>query len=296
MADENSAPGVPQDDDSTKKETIRITLPPKGDQPGVKRETVRIAVPGAESQALGSAPKKETSKVQLPPPQSEATPPPFPSPGNPPTKPLSSAVPPPKPPPLTGKATVPLKPAAPRPSGLAPAPTVTAPLQSGGSAKPASPKKETARINLPSEAPKSSAPALPRATVKMQQTQPLSRGPTSGIRSQPLSSTSQVVAAPIGVSTGKPDTLTIVLSVLVFLVAGTSAYFAYTVYDRGQLPIWVTNPEPPYADKSSSVERAAPAERAPAPEEKAAAPAEKAPALAPAPAPPPADAAPAAEK
>lgn len=235
MADENSSSTEPQDDDSTKKETIRITLPPKADAPAVKRETVRIAVPGTQSQPLGNMPKKETSKIQLP--GSGIAPPPPPPSGGPATKPLSAAVPPPKPPPLTGKPTVPLKPAPPKPSGVAPQP-------SGIVAKPASPKKETARINLPSEPPKSSAPALPKATVRMQQTQPLSKGPTSGIRSQPLSSTSQVVA-PTSESSGKADTLTIVLSVLAFVASGAAAYFAYTVYDRGQPAQWVTTPVPP---------------------------------------------------
>jgi hypothetical protein len=237
MADENPSSNVPQDDDSTKKETIRITLPPKSDQPAVKRETVRINVPGSQSQPLSSIPKKETSKITLPPTTaaaSGAVPPP-PAPGSPATRPLSSAVPPPKPPPLTGKPTVPLKPAAPpAPSGVVPPPA-----PSGVVAKPASPKKETARITLPSEAPKSAAPALPKATVKMQQTQPLVKGPTSGTRSQPLGATSQVsVAAPVDSSPAKADTVTLVLSVLAFLAALGAAFVSYSAYSAAEKQQW----------------------------------------------------------
>jgi hypothetical protein len=217
MADETS--NAPQDDDSTKRETIRITLPPKTDQPAVKRETVRINVPGATD-----APKKETSKITLP--GGGITPPPPPS--TPPTKQISSAPPAPKPPPLTGKPTVPLRPAppAPSPSGSQPPPP------SGIVAKPVSPKKETARITLPSEAPKVSAPALPKATVKMQQTQPLAKGPTSGVRSQPLSSVSQVAVASGTATSGKPDTGTLVLSIVAFLAAAGAAFMAFNIYSH----------------------------------------------------------------
>jgi hypothetical protein len=212
MADENA----PQDDDSTKRETIRITLPPKSDQPAVKRETVRINVPGSNE-----APKKETSKITLP--GSGLTPPP--APVAPPTKPLSSATPAPKPPPLTGKPTVPLRPAPPAPSAPPP--------PAGVVAKPAQPKKETARITLPSEAPKVSAPALPKATVKMQQTQPLAKGPASGVRSQPLSSVSQVaVASGASSSPAKPDTGTLVLSIVGFLAAAGAAFMAFNVFSH----------------------------------------------------------------
>ena len=59
MADETSDPN----DDPNKNDTIRITLPPKGETPAVKRETVRINVPGKPVAPLGTAPKKETSKL-----------------------------------------------------------------------------------------------------------------------------------------------------------------------------------------------------------------------------------------
>lgn len=255
MADENPATNTPQDDDSTKKETIRITLPPKGDAPGVKRETVRINVPGTQSQPLSSIPKKETSKITLP--QSAVTPPPALPAGGPPTKPLSSAppppvgqatkplssaTPPPKPPPLSGRPTVPLRPSAPSSGAVPPS---TAP---SGIARPASPKKETARISLPSEAPKSSAPALPKATVKMQQTQPMLKGPASGTRSQPLASTAQSVASTATSSSRKSDTISIVLSVFAFLTASTALWFTYTDWKESDEPSWVgkmKNEQPP---------------------------------------------------
>lgn len=251
MADEQPSSNNPQDDDSTKKETIRITLPPKGDAPAVKRETVRINVPGAQSQPLSSIPKKETSKITLPSP-SGIVPPPAPTPlsqqpapkisgitpppsplGVPTTRPLSGSVPPPKPPPLTGKPTVPLRPAP--PSGIS-APPLAA-QASGITPKPASPKKETARITLPGDAPKSGAPALPKATVKMQQTQPLSKGPTSGVRPQ----TSQVtVASSTDSSPAKADVGTLVLSLVAAVAGVVAAVFAYMVNNAAQLQDWAT--------------------------------------------------------
>lgn len=243
-----------QDDDSTKKETIRITLPPKADQPSVKRETVRINVPGTTTPPpVGLVPKKETSKMSLPsiaplPTSAPAapagtmtkplsgTPPPPPRPGGAPiTKPLSSVTPP-KPPPLTGKPTIPLKPAPPAgsgtmpppPSGMRP-PVPPAPGQSGISAppvRPASPKKETARIILPSDSPRG-APALPKATVKMQQTQPLRNAPSASL-SQAMPSMS------VDSSPAKNDTAATALSVLAFLASGAALFFAYQVYTAAQ--------------------------------------------------------------
>ena len=244
-----------QDDDSTKKETIRITLPPKAEQPSIKRETVRIAVPGTSAPApVGDAPKKETSKIPMsaivPPPASSpapstpsgvvtkplsGTPPPPPPGAGPVTKPLSSVTPP-KPPPLTGKPTIPLRPAAPAgsaampppPSGIRP-PAPPAPGQSGISAppvRPASPKKETARINLPSDAAKG-APTLPKATVKMQQTQPLSKNPAPSI-SQMTPSMS------VDSSPAKSDTAATVLSVLAFLLSGAALFFVVQIYNAAQ--------------------------------------------------------------
>lgn len=234
MADEQPSSNTPQDDDSTKKETIRITLPPKGDLPAAKRETVRINVPGAQNEPLSSIPKKETSKITLPPASGMAPPPPS-SIGAPPTRPLTSAVPPPKPPPLTGKPTVPLRPAP--PSGMTPPPAAAA-QPSGIIAKPASPKKETARITLPSDAPRSGGPALPKATVKMQQTQPISKAPASGVRS---ASTSQVtVASASDTSPGKADVGTMALSIVSALASAAALYCVWMAGKAAQLPEWAS--------------------------------------------------------
>jgi hypothetical protein len=95
-------------------------------------------------------------------------------------KPMGGAAPPPKPPGLGARPTVPLKPA-PAPIGGA---------SSGGApaadliTQKASPKKETARITLP---PEGSKPGLPKATVKMQQTQPLANRPAAALTPAPIS-------------------------------------------------------------------------------------------------------------
>jgi hypothetical protein len=138
---------------SSKSETIRITLPPKNEQPSLKRETVRINVPSQPS-----PPPAATSKPFVPAPPSP--------PSAPALQPAGSSVPPPRPPSLSGKPTLPLKPSAP-PSAGAPSPAGVA---QAVVQKAAAPKKETARITLPDETPK---PPLPKATVKIQQTQPL---------------------------------------------------------------------------------------------------------------------------
>jgi len=226
MADENPPSASESSDDVTKTETIRITLPPKSEQPAVKRETVRINVPGAVAPA-GTAPKKETTKLPMasssegsappPPPPSAGgkpfvPPPPAPkpppsAPGIPPVKPLGGGSLPPKPPSLGARPTVPLKPA--------PA--------AGGSTEPitqkaASPKKETARITLP---PEGSKPPLPKATVKMQQTQPLVNRPQSAITTAPV--------AAVGVAAGEDSAINgmAIAALILSLVALATAYLAF---------------------------------------------------------------------
>ena len=243
MADENPTSSADPNDEADKKETIRITLPPKTDSPVAKRETVRINIPDTGT----VAPKKETSKVSLP-PSGMMTPPPMSRPSAPPappplSKPMSGLTPPPKPPPLGSRPTIPLKPG---PSGVVPPP---APGASGIIAKPASPKKETARISLPTDAPKSSAPALPKATVKMQQTQPLMKSQppqASSVQQQPSSASGirkaaspSSIAPVISSSPAKADTMGLVLSILAFVAAGAAAFFAYTVHTAATLPSWV---------------------------------------------------------
>lgn len=232
-------PADTDDGDAAKAETIRITLPPKPEQATtVKRETVRINLPGKPAFSpppASTAPKKETTKIVTagadapaapaapaapmspPPPPSGARPfaPPPPRPPSqagmplPPSKPMSGINPPPKPPGLGARPTVPLKPApAPAPSAAAPRPPI--PSASGVQPSPvtmkaAAPKKETARITLPAEG-SGVKPGMPKATVKMQQTQPLVSRPApsltkSAISPAPVMSTSpsmQVEAAPDG--------------------------------------------------------------------------------------------------
>ena len=243
MADENPTSSADPNDESDKKETIRITLPSKTESPVAKRETVRINIPDSGS----ITPKKETSKVSLP-TSGIVTPPPMSRPSAPPappplSKPVSGLTPPPKPPPLGSKPTIPLKPG---PSGIMPPP---APGGSGIIAKPASPKKETARISLPTDAPKSSAPALPKATVKMQQTQPLMKSQppqASGMQQQPSSASgirkaasAASIAPTISTSPAKSDTLTVVLGILALVGAIGAAVFAFLVYKAAELPSWV---------------------------------------------------------
>jgi hypothetical protein len=241
MADENPSSTAPQDDESDKKETIRITLPPKSDEPVAKRETVRVNVPGAPDS--GPAPKKETSKVTLPasgamppPPMSRPSTPPAPPPLS---RPLSGVSAPPKPPPFSAKPTVPLRPAPPA-SGAAPQPA--APV-SGVITKPSSPKKETARISLPTETPKSGAPALPKATVKMQQTQPLtksqpsaSRPPQSGITA--VSTPAVSLAAAPSTSPAQADNVEKILGIAALVGSIAALAFAFLAFKAAELPSW----------------------------------------------------------
>ena len=230
MADETS-PASESADDATKNDTIRITLPPKSDQPAVKRETVRINVPGKPAVPLGTAPKKETSK--LPTTGSGPSPgapgglprPTMPAPPGPPKPPSGMAAPamkppggavPPKPPSLGARPTVPLKPVG------APAPTGGAETMAMKSAQP---KKETARITLPPDG--GGKPMLPKATVKMQQTQPLGARPQSAIQSSPM-----IQAAPLSMQSsggsGDPAINPLAIAALVLALAAlATAYMAF---------------------------------------------------------------------
>lgn len=202
MADET--PTNAQDDDS-KKETIRITLPPKTEPSGI--------TPPPPSPAAPPVPPPPTSSAGAPPPP-------------PPTRPLSGAVPPPKPPPLAGKPTVPLRPATPAGSGV---------QGSGIAPRPTSPKKETARINLPSGA--NPAPALPKATVKMQQTQPLSKAPAPAL-SQSVSLQQAAASAAASAGAGKPDKVALGLSIAAFVVAGVALFIVNSISTAAKLPSW----------------------------------------------------------
>lgn len=235
MADE--IPPAPSEtpEDVTKSETIRITLPPKNEQPAVKRETVRINVPGKpQPPPVGVMPKKETTKLPTEAgaaPSSSVPPPPAPKPlptvALPAAKPMSGANPPPKPPSLGARPTVPLKPA-PSPSA-GPTPAFEPVTQKG-----AAPKKETARITLPPEG--TSKPALPKATVKMQQTQPLQKTQSA---IQPAPQLQQQSPAMMQSSGPAADPLMGPLSIAAFVLTLVAAGIVYLIFytASNQLPV-----------------------------------------------------------
>lgn len=246
MSDQNPQSGeLP----TPKKETVRITLPPKpGETPLVKRETIRldqkgetmkIDLPGQEDESvkgattkielpseaavakgdtsridLPAAPKKESTRIApllpgvaagLTKPPGAGAPKPFipPSaapkvPGSLPTapKPVSGAPLAPRAPGLGAKPTLPARPAAPGaiaaaaaasapPAPLAPPPGMISTPKPAAAApgemvtmKAATPKKETSRISIPA-----ASKAMPQATVKLQQSQPVAQAPAAAIRS-----------------------------------------------------------------------------------------------------------------
>lgn len=259
MSDEIPPAPSETSDDAAKAETIRITLPAKPDQPTAKRETVRINLPGKPAQVLpgGVGPKKETTKIPVPddsaatvisapsappPPTVKPFVPPPPKPpgslGTGPLKPVSGMNPPPKPPTLGGaRPTVPLKPA--------PAPTTVAkPVAPAGSGvnpppeavtmKATAPKKETARITLPPEGGK---PGMPKATIKMQQTQPLVKQPgatvtQSSIQPAPSFTTTSLGAVP---AEAAADGTVTVLSIAALIVSLISLGLVFWVYSASSL-------------------------------------------------------------
>jgi hypothetical protein len=254
MSDELPPAPSESTEDATKAETIRITLPPKPEQPTAKRETVRINLPGkpAPTPPAGS-PKKETTKI--PPIESAATqvistPAPPPAPGSagkpfvppppkPPApvgsgtlKPVSGVNPPPKPPSLGAKPTVPLKPA-PAPSSVAkPAPaTSTSSGVEPVTQKAAAPKKETARITLPPEGGK---PALPKATIKMQQTQPLVKQPVTSATSQALQP-AVALTAMANVPDAEPDGTVNILAIAALVLSLISLGLVFWAFSASSI-------------------------------------------------------------
>ena len=224
MADEIPPAPSENPEDVTKSETIRITLPAKSDQPAVKRETVRINVPGKPVPPVGTAPKKETTKLPVggADPSKPFAPPPKP-PGPPMApKPLGAA--PPKPPTLGARPTVPLKPGPGAPGGAAiPPEPVTQ--------KSAAPKKETARITLPPEGAK---PPLPKATVKMQPTQPLAPRP-SAIQQTPSFTTTPATVATAPSTGPSADPMAGPLSIITLIISLAAAAMAYMAYAATQV-------------------------------------------------------------
>lgn len=143
MADENPTPSAAPSDDPDKKETIRITLPPK------RRDSCRQARDGAceshrhrrhhaeEGNVKGDAADfrardSAADRTAFRAARAAAT-----------FKPVSGLTPPPKPPSFVSKPTIPLKPA---PSGVVPKPV---PGLSGIAAKPASPKRRPRALACP---------------------------------------------------------------------------------------------------------------------------------------------------
>ncbi len=221
MADDTPPTGTPESPDSPKNETVRITLPPKAPEASaVKRETVRIQPPGA-------VPKKDSSRLPgiggVPPP---AAPKPFMPPPSAPKPPGAPGLParpappagvlPPKPP---GAPAVPgARPAIPGAPAAPGAPKAPAYAEAAPAAmKAAAPKKETARISV---APESKP--MPKATIRMQQTQPLSSAPAPALRSAGGLASTAVVA--------EADPMVGVMSWIVLVVSLASAVLGYLAY------------------------------------------------------------------
>jgi hypothetical protein len=250
MADDN-----PQDssEDAAKAETIRITLPSKG-EPEQKRGTVRINLPGRPAETAGppaTSPKKETTKIVAdlaapsapsapsapkppgalsapkPPGPLSAPKPSVPPPSGarpsapPPPRPLGAGGPP-KPPTLGARPAAPAAPTAP----LKPAPTagLAKPAGAAATAPGASPKKETARITLPPEGAKPGG--MPKATVKMGQTQPLARQPST-MQASPVIAQAAPVMSPV--SEG-PDSGTTIMSIAAFVFALAALGLSFWAY------------------------------------------------------------------
>ncbi len=91
--------------------------------------------------------------------------------------------------------------------------------------KGASPKKETARITLP---PESGKPPLPKATVKMQATQPLARGP-SPLQPAPQIQQASVSSMPTSTVPAE-DPMMAPLGWALVVLSLAAAVIAYLVY------------------------------------------------------------------
>ena len=219
-----------------KKETIRINLPT---QPGASRETIRIDLPanqaGSEESrstmqinipastpapAASALPKPPTpptmagnlsvpptGQIPLPPKPTGANLPPPPSrPGAPLPPPSASGIPmPPKPP---GAPVIPSSAPAAAAKPAIPAPAIPAKTAETGARKPVAPKKETTRISLPPD-PKS----IPKATVKLNQTAPLSTPmPTPSLKTADITTVTPETSE-------QDDPMMLPLSILALLAA-----------------------------------------------------------------------------
>lgn len=204
-----------------KKETVRITLRSRPGEGSVQpREATAPVNPVASSVApvVPPAPRKATAPVQLPsaplpPPAPKAAsspvklpPPAAPAPMAPPAPrpaaPSAPSAPPaaPSPPAATVPMAAPRPPAVPRPPVAAPAPGAPPKIETGATTAPIAktvalkPAPAAARPGASSTAPMVASPGgaapasggLPKATVKLQQTQPMARPSISAPPSAPV--------------------------------------------------------------------------------------------------------------
>lgn len=208
MPDENPTDQNPSSEPPSN-ETVRINIPPLADSQDAKRETVRIGPTTG-----GASPKKESTRILAPPPP-PAIPKAFggPAPGAlPAVKPMGTAGAPSMP----ARSGPPPKPPTPLAAMNPPAPTMTeAPPVT---VKPTAPKKETARIQVPPEP----NPAIPKATVRMQQTQPLVSAPAPAL----------TAAAPAVINEVDTvaDPLIVPLSAGAFVLSLIAAVLSYLAY------------------------------------------------------------------
>jgi hypothetical protein len=167
--------------ESSKGQTVRINTPAPPDTGSVKRETVVIQTPSP------AVPKKETTHLHagIPAGGKPAMPPP-PRPPAPPVAPSRPAVPP--------------------------------AASAGEAPKPASPKKETARIQIP---PQPKTPAY-KATVKLEQPKPTSAAPAPAIAVAPAAAV--VAAPPVDSSVG-------VLSVVVAIASVVAVILSFLAFN-----------------------------------------------------------------
>ena len=242
-------PSKPGDATGVKRETVRlssITPPPPAPAAPVtepaydnslKGQTIRIT-------PMSATPKKETTRVATAPikpapPAAPSSVPPMPAPpafnapaplGPPKPLPPSGSLPavkpvapsgmPPKPPGLAPKPSVPAMPPAPVAAPLAPAVGAVPSAAAVPTGLKAAPKKETARIQV---AP-TGGPTMPKATVKMAQTQPM----IAAVPAMPKKSEALAVAAndePQGSDVGL-----IILSLVAVLSSGAAAAACYMAY------------------------------------------------------------------
>lgn len=246
MADETplipNTPPAPKKETTSvpKKETVRITLPPKpSEAPSVKRETVRISQPPPSEKGMtmpiqvpgpAVSEKGMTKSIDIPSivPKKESSK--LPGMGAAPAAPKPFTPPPPAPKPIAPLGSAPLPPAKPvaPPAPAKPPTPATTPMPAAATAAPAParpviPKKETARIQVSAE----SKTVMPKATIKLQQAQPVTHAPAAAVRPADTAALS-MAAAPRRAGYDWTDwALSIGLLVASF-IAFVGSFLAYT--------------------------------------------------------------------